>query len=900
MRVLSLLIAATITLPAAANEPTRAGPDWWALQPAERPTPPAVADLPADGNPIDAFVRAKLRAAGLKPSPPADKLTLIRRVTFDLTGLPPTPAEIDDFLADESPAAYEKLVDRLLASPAHGERWARHWLDVVRFAESHGFEYDQLRDHAWRYRDYVIRAFNADKPYARFVREQLAGDVLPDATADSVIATGMLVAGPWDGAGAGSVSPTVRGKAREDELEDMLGTVSQTFLGVTMNCARCHDHKFDPYSIRDYYRLKAVFDGVRQNERSIYPPAEERVRRQEAVRLELRLADVRAEAGRLEARARQAVLAARNPGDQAKDPLLPEPAARWTFDTDGRDSAGGLDATLRDGATVAGGRLVLDGKKAFAVTGPLSRDLTARTLEAWLVLPTLKQGGGGVIGVQTPDGKTFDAIVFAERKPLRWLAGSEFYNRTRDLAGPDETAGPKDLVHVAITYGDDGRIAVYRNGRPYGEPYTLTGSKSPVTFRAKQAQIIIGLRHTGAGNGFLRGEIEEARLYDTALTPEQVSASFRAGVERVSTAELRAVMSPADRAAHEAASREVDRLEANLAALRKPPLVYAVSPRQPERTVILKRGDLEKPGDPVAPGSPPVVKGPPASDLPEDAPEGDRRRLFADWVVHRDNPLTWRVMANRVWQYHFGDGIVRTANDFGLGGDRPTHPELLDWLATWFHENGGRLKPLHRLIVTSATYRQSSAFDAKSVAQDADNRLLWRYAPRRLEAEAIRDAMLAVSGKLNREGGGPSFRPFRVERFNSYFYPPFDADRPDLNRRSVYRMNVASARDPVLEVLDCPDPSVRTPRRTATTTPLQALTLMNNPFTDRMTRSFADRVRRDAGDDPPAQVGLAYRLAFGRVPTDAERDRAAEVVRGAGLKAVCWALLNASEFVYLK
>jgi hypothetical protein len=258
------------------------------------------------------------------------------------------------------------------------------------------------------------------------------------------------------------------------------------------------------------------------------------------------------------------------------------------------------------------------------------------------------------------------------------------------------------------------------------------------------------------------------------------------------------------------------------------------------------------------------------------------------------------VIVNRVWQHHFGDGLVRTPNDFGLNGERPSHPELFDWLAAWFRDSGGRLKTLHRLIVTSATYRQASTFDEKAAAVDSDDRLLWRFAPRRLEAEPVRDAMLSVSGKLNREAGGPSFRPFRVETFNSSFYIPIDADRPDLNRRSVYRMNVTSARDPVLEVLDCPDPSVKTPRRTATTTPLQALTMMNNPFADRMARSFAERVRGEAGTDPAAQVGLAYRLAFGRPPTDAERDRAAGVVREAGLRALTWALLNASEFVYVK
>jgi Protein of unknown function (DUF1553)/Protein of unknown function (DUF1549)/Concanavalin A-like lectin/glucanases superfamily len=885
-----------LAVPASSAEPTRAGPDWWSLRPV---TPSAVPGTPADANSIDAFVRARLAAAGLRSAPPADKRTLVRRVTFDVTGLPPTPAEIDDFLSDDSPDAYERLIDRLLASPAYGERWARHWLDVVRFSESHGFEYDRLRDHAWRYRDYVVRSLNADKPYADFVRGQLAGDVLPAATEDSVIATGMLVAGPFDQAGRISASAVVRGRAREDELEDMLGTVAQTFLGVTINCARCHDHKFDPYTARDYYRLKAVFDGVSAGDRPTDPPDALRKRNDAAAKVEGRLTDVQSRIAALEAEARRRVLSRRDP-KAAADATLPKPMARWTFDADGRDSIGNLDAEVKGGATIARGRLVVDGERAFAETAPLARDLSAKTLEAWVALPTLKQGGGGVLSVQALDGRAFDAIVFAERKPLRWMAGSEGFIRTRDLDGPDETAGSDELIHVAVTYAANGRIAIYRNGRPYGDAYIPAGLSAVMTFKAKESQVVLGLRHTGGGKAFLKGEIEEARLYDFALTPDQVLSSFRGGVERVSADELRRAMTDDERRSFDAADREANRLRAELAELRHPPLVYAANPKQPGPSLFLKRGDVEKPGDPVAPGSPAVVKGPAAVDLPADAPEGERRRRLAEWVVDRDNPLTWRVIVNRVWQHHFGAGLVRTPNDFGFNGERPSHPELLDWLAAWFRDSGGRLKDVHRLILTSATYRQSATFDAKAAEADGDNRLLWRFAPRRIEAEAVRDAMLAVSGQLNRQGGGPSTRPFRIENFNSAFYILFDDDRPEFNRRSIYRMNVNSAKDPVLDVLDCPDPSVKTPRRTATTTPLQALTLMNNPFAERMTKSFAERVQREAGGHIGAQVTLAYRLAFGRPPTEEEKDRAVRVVRQAGLKPVCWAILNASEFVYVK
>jgi uncharacterized protein DUF1553/uncharacterized protein DUF1549/concanavalin A-like lectin/glucanase superfamily protein len=900
MRISPLAAVLVLAIPAGAAEPKRAGAEWWSLQPVARTTPAALSDLPTNSNPIDAFVQTKLNDAKLRPAPAADNLTLVRRVTFDLTGLPPTPSEIDDYLSDASTGAYEKVIDRLLASTAYGERWARHWLDVVRFSESHGFEYDRLRDHAWRYRDYVIHSLNADKPYADFVREQIAGDVLSPATRDGVIATGMLVAGPFDQAGQISASATVRGKAREDELEDILGTVSQTFLGVTLNCARCHDHKFDPYTARDYYRLKAVFDGVFPDDRPAYTPDELKTREASAARLDRQLSEARSRIATLEAAARTRVLSNRNPSTVDRETMLPKPIARWTFDSDGKDSIGSLDAELKGGATIARGRLIVDGKKAFAETSVLAHDLTAKTLEAWVALPTLKQGGGGVMSVQALDGRMFDAIVFGERKPLRWIAGSESFIRTKDLTGPEENAKPDDLVHIAITYAVDGRIAIYRNGRPYGDSYVPEVSPRPVTFKAQEAQVVFGLRHTGGANAFLHAEIDEARLYDAALTAEQVLASYRAGIERITPDELRAAMSEAERKDYRAGEHEADRLEAELRNLRRPDLTYAANPKQPGPTLFLKRGDIEKPGDPVTPGSPVVVKGPPPVDLAADSRERDRRRRFAEWIVHPDNPLTWRVMINRVWQHHFGDGLVRTPNDFGLNGERPSHPELLDWLAARFRDSSGELKELHRLILTSATYRRSSAFDPKAAAVDADNRLLWRHSPQRLEAEAVRDAMLAVSGKLNRMAGGPSARPFRVENFNSAFYILFDEDRPEFNRRAVYRMSVNSAKDPVLDVLDCPDPSVKTPRRNATTTPLQALTMMNNPFVDRMARSFAERVQREVGADVGAQVSLAYRLSVGRIPTQDEHARSATVARDAGLKAVCWALLNSSEFAYVK
>ncbi len=597
-------------LPIPAKPSTEAG--LWVLRPLVSPEVPKVHSASWLSDPIDAFILARLELNGLSPAPPADRLTLIRRATFDLLGLPPTPREIDAYLADPSPAAYESLIDRLLASPHYGERWGRHWLDVARFAESNGFEHDRIRDHSWHYRDYVIRSLNADRPYRQFVREQIAGDVLDPVTREGIIATGFLVAGPWDEANQLQQSSTMRQRAREEELEDMVAAVGQVFLGLTVNCARCHDHKFDPVPQRDYYRLKAALEGVLHGSRPIAPGAD-------------------------------------------------------------------------------------------------------------------------------PNGST-------------------------------------------------------------------------------------------------------------------------------------------------------------------PPLAYAARPnRTPPPTFLLNRGDVEKPGRRVAAGGLSAVVYPTADfGLADDAPEAERRRRLADWLAHPANPLTARVIVNRVWHYHFGTGLVATPNDFGNNGDRPSHPELLDWMTFNFLADGTRLKALHRRIMLSSTYRQASRFDARAVDIDADDRLLWRYPSRRLEAEAIRDAMLRSSGELNTQMDGPSFRPFKLIVFNSNFYQLNDPIGPEYNRRTVYRININSAKDPLLETLDCPDPSVKTPRRAVTTTPLQALGLMNDSFVLRQARCLAVRVQAEAGSDVGRQVDRAYRLTIGRPPNDSEVERASALVREAGLDNLAWVLFNASEFLYLR
>jgi len=863
----------------------------WSLQPLRSPPVPVVSGAATE---IDAFVHSALAARGLAPAAPADRRTLIRRLTFDLLGLPATPEEVDAFVVDESPTAYDDLVERLLASPHYGERWGRHWLDVARFTESQGFEYDRLRPSAWHYRDYVIASFNADKPYDRFMVEQVAGDVLQPATRDGMVATSLLVCGPWDQAGSSQSNVTQRMITREDELEDMVGVVSQTFLGLTVNCARCHSHKFDPIPQEEYYRIKAVFEGVRHGERRL--PDDDGDGRDRAVRLSKidgEISGARDAIAAIDATVLQDSAAA---GSVAAD-AGPVPLVRWVFD--GPDGQGG--GAVQGAARIADGLLTLPGSGSFLKTEPLDRDIREKTLEAWVSLADLDQRGGAAIAIEGGNGRQFDAIVFGERRPRRWLAGSEFFHRTVDVDGADEDAAPGTFVHVAVVYRSDDSIALFRNGTAYGKPYVPKSALQ--TYRAGDARVLLGLRHTGS-NGYLVGAVRRAAFYDRALSDAEVAASFRSAGPALSQAELLARMPAELRARRDAARARLERAVAERETLDRPraeTVSYVGTRQQPAPTRFLSRGDVTAPRHEVSPGGLAAVSGPDADfGLPADAPEAQRRLRFAKWLTDPRNALPARVMANRVWHLHFGQGIVATPNDFGVGGAAPSHPELLDWLAVKFRDGAWSVKSLHRLIVKSAAYRRSSAFDAKAAAIDADNQLLWRFTPRRLEAEAVRDAMLAASGQLNRAAGGPSFQPFATSSFGSAFYQPVDRADPEFNRRTVYRMNVNSGKDPLLDAFDCPDPAIKTPRRGVTTTPLQALELMNNSFVQRQAGHLADRGMQAAGGDVERAVQEVYRLALGREPTAGERGRAVEAARDRGLSHVCWALLNSTEFVYVR
>jgi hypothetical protein len=882
---------------------SRAGYDWWSLQPI------ATAAESSSQNSIDAFIASELQVAGLAPSPPADRRTLIRRLYFDLIGLPPTveeiekfasltpslrhsvtPSRIDGGMAGQSDGekVYIALVNWLLESPHYGERWARHWLDVAHFGESDGFEYDKMRPHAWRYRDWVIDALNSDMPYDEFARLQIAGDVLRPGDQDAVTATGFLVGGVHDSLlPKGEIMQMVM---RQDELEDLVSLVSQTFLGLTVNCARCHDHKFDPIRQSDYYRLAAALAGIKRGNRDIplTPPPE----------LVSRHAEASKKLNAIIAAAKSAVFARRAlAAEQGQRP--PQPLARWDFEGNADDEAGQWNGTLHGAAKIEKGALVLDGKTAYMVTPPLIRDVKQKTLEVWVRLGNPEQRGGAAISIETLDGKTFDAIVFGEKEPRRWISGSNNFIRTESIKKvTDETEAANRTVHLAAVYEADGTIRLYRDGLPYGEPYMSDG---PVPFEAGKCHIVLGMRHSPpGGNKMLDARVETARFYDRALSPEEISLSFKSVSSSVSETELLAELDQPTRSSYGELNTVVAKLGSQLQDYRDRK-VFAVTPQTPPVMRLLVRGNVQQPGDIIAAGGIAVLApSEPDFGIAPDASDAECRTKLAAWIASEKNPLFARTIVNRVWQYHFGRGLIETPSDLGFSGGRASHPELLDFLARELIVNNWSLKQLHRLIVTSAAYRQSSRPRPECLAVDADNKLLWRYTPRRLEAECVRDAMLTIAGQLNEQRGGPSYMDFRPHVYKTtQYYDPIDPIGPEFNRRSIYRFWARGGRNPLLDTFDCPDPATAAPRRGSTTTPLQALSLLNNSFTLRMADHFAQRLARERPNNTAAQVKLAFELAYGRTPSEVEQKESLAFIAEHTLPAFCRVLFNSNGFLYV-
>ena len=887
---------------------SRAGRDWWSLQPLGASTKPTenVRRNFWSRNAIDLFILQRLEAAGLAPAPQADPRVLIRRLYFGLTGLPPSPEEVQESVAAKGgPERIEKLIDELLVSKHYGERWGRHWLDVVRFGESDGFERNFPRKTAWYYRDWVVNSLNNDMPYDEFVRMQLIGDLIK-AGPEGAAATGFWVAGVHNTVVGGS--RRMKLLARQDEIEEVLATVGQTFVGLTVNCARCHDHKFDPITQKEFYQLSSAISGLGYGERTVkvdFSPVDEK-------RLAIAgkiLGEAPKQLSAIDSKAREGILEAREKGNvEIPDP--PSAFARWEFDGDLKDSIGDLHGKAVGNAKIENGTLALDGT-SFVETVPLKKDIGEKTLEAWVLLNNLDQRGGASISIETRTGVIFDAIVFGEREPKRWMAGSNGFVRTDSFQGPEEAEATKRPVHFAIVYAKDGNITGYRNGLQYGRVFRKAGMQN---YKAGDTEIVFGLRHKPAGSSkHLAARILKAAFYDRALTAEEVAASAGNSAGYVSENQLVEFLTDEKRKERERLKTQIEvatklRSEINAKASLK---MYTLTPGGGATTNVLLRGDPDKAGDVVSPGAVASVPGVNADfSLPPAAPEAERRRKLAAWITHKDNPLFARVIVNRVWHYHFGTGLVDTPNDLGFNGGRPSHPELLEWLAVWFRDSGYSLKKLHRLILTSRTWQQSGYIKIPANVDgerrnplnvDADNRLLWKMTPRRLEAESIRDAMLVVSGQLNANLGGPSFEDVSIISNNgTNYYEPKVVEGDAFNRRTIYRFNPRGGRSALLDTFDCPDPAATAPRRAVTTTPLQALSLLNNVFVLQMSEAFAARVKSDAGESVFSQVSRAWQLAVCRKPTAVERDLSTKLINEHGLAALCRGLFNSNEFVVVE
>jgi hypothetical protein len=737
-------------------------------------------------------------------------------------------------------------------------------------------------------------------PYDEFVRLQLAGDVLDPNDAQSVAAAGFLVAGAHNTTLPSSQK--MRMTMAQDEIEDLVGVVSQTFLGLTTNCARCHDHKFDPISQKEYYQFAATLTGVKHGERTVKtsPPADSKKR---IATIDKLLASLTKVVSAVEDPIRARIIKDRENGT-VKGPEPPLAYATWEFDGDVKDSKGVLDAELIGGAKVENGSLIVDGKNAYVRSKPIPIAVVEKTIEAWVQLDNLNQRGGGAISIQTNNGTTFDAIVFGEQEPKKWMAGSNGFVRTRSFGGGEETEATSRSVHFAIVYTKDGTITGYRDGKPYGKPYKPGGLQR---YAANSAQIVFGLRHgTSAGTGrMLAAQIHRAQFYNRALKPEEVALSAGAkDLKYVSEQLLQKSLSRSQRLQRATAKGEIRKLSHEKQSLsdtsaRK---MYTCVSSNPGETKLLRRGNVADPGEVVAPAGLSAVPGVDADfQIPPNARDADRRTKLADWITNENNPLFSRVIVNRLWHYHFGRGLVTTPNDFGYNGGKPSHPELLEWLAGQLKKNDYRLKPMHRLIVTSAAYKQSSKSNPSAAKTDVDNYLIWRKSPQRLEAEAIRDSVLLISNHLDLQIGGQGYRDVRHFAFKgSNFYEPLDEVGEQSLRRTIYRFSPRGGRNPFLDTFDCPDPSTTAPSRANTTTPLQALALLNNPLVFHMADIFAQRIKSEAGDDLSKQVGLAFELAYGRAADEEEIKLAAQFAKKHGLPGLCRIIFNSNEFVFVQ
>ena len=720
---------------------------YWAFQkPVRYPAPAGSADL---RNPIDRFLEKTRREKGLKAAPRADRITLLRRAYMDLIGLPPTPAEAAEFLADNSPHAWERLIDKLLASPHYGERWGRHWLDVARYADSNGFEHDFDRPNAWRYRDYVVRAFNQDKPYNVFLAEQIAGDELDWVTEDSLIATGFLRSYAKVG-----FREKDNPQFRYEYLDDMIATIGRGVLGLTVQCARCHNHKFDPIPQKDYYKMQASLFGYVETD---FPLTS----REQAEAYEKKVAAVEAKIAPLKLQIRD----------------IEEPY-----------------------------RLKLAQQKYKKYPANVQRAI---------------------------------AIPEDKRTPGEALLANQVIRTTSVSSDEiDRVISPEDLERKKSL---SAQIGAAEKERP--KPIPMASGVTDGDYR---------FAPDGAGDEPAPGK---------GVKREAVEGSY----------------------------------------LFKGPGRYQAPP-----SYFLIRGDIESRGSLMKPGFVTVATygNPPTEDPPAEGHTSGRRRALAEWLGSPENPLTARVVVNRIWNHHFGRGIVATIDNFGKMGEKPTHPELLDWLAVEFMNHGWSIKQMHRLLMTSEAYQMASQFnDDGDAEKDPENTYLWRFRIQRLDAEIVRDDIMAVSGSLNLEMGGPPVFPhLPAEILRSMVNGIWNnqEDGPKSWRRSIYVYRKRGLPFPMFEVFDLPDQNTSCGRRSVSTVPTQALTLLNDEFVLRQAKLFADRVQEAAPNDSLKQIELAYRIALTRAPDEKEMAMATDFLKKQSLVDFTHVLLNLNEFLYVR
>ena len=862
----------------------------WAFRAPRRPALPASPPAPWQswaGNPIDRFLFVRMRRSGLSPSPQASRHTLVRRVTLDLTGLPPTPEEVDAFVNDRRPDAVERLVNRLLASPHYGERMALFWLDLARYADTHGYHIDSHRD-MWLWRDWVVRAFNQNMPYDRFVVEQLAGDLLPNATVDQRIATGFNRNHPINFEGG-----AIAAEYLAAYVHDRVDTTATTFLGITMRCAQCHDHKYDPISQKDYYRFYAFFnnvaeqglDGQRGNAAPILrvPSAEQTQRLAALTRdiasvqadLDRRVADAAPSASRWATSA----LAGPAMAQDVQDGL----AARLTFD-------GPTPALERLVARAVGaprrtegrldGALQLDGNSHLEVDSVGDFDTSDRfSVAAWVKpadsghMAVLSRMGEAAAlrgwDLYLGDGRVFVHLIHAwEQNAIR--------------VNSRETIPTDRWTHVLATYDGSGKasgVHIYINGRR--AEMVATHDQLGGTIRTS-GPTVVGRRRAAAP---FRGVMDDVRIYTRVLAEHEAQTlsgheSIRQTLETPEPersdrqrAELAQYYLRMTDAAYREAVERLSRLNAERERLDAAVPTTMVMEELPRRRItrVLQRGEYDKPGEPVMPGTPAFLP-----RLSSFVPPN--RLALARWLVRPDHPLTARVFVNRIWQMHFGVGLVRTSEDFGNQSERPTHPELLDWLATEFVRTGWNVKALHRLIVTSQAYRQDARVSPRGGRLDPENRLLARGARPRLQAEVIRDQALAVSGLLVRRIGGPPVKPYQPPGIweEMAFGQGFTAQRYEqdhgeaLYRRSLYTFWKRTVPPPAMQVFDAPEREFCVVRRIPTNTPLQALALWNDPTYVEAARKLAERVLREPVRSDDARARSLVRMALARPATEAD------------------------------